>query len=74
MNTLNTATTMSTINTLRSETEESIKTKGQIKSIDIIQEIKKLVKDLGEKERFKIAKEHLLNALSYKAPRLDTYS
>lgn len=43
-------------------------------SIDIIQQTKKLVRDMDEKQRFAIAREHLENALGYKAPRLDTYS
>lgn len=63
------------MNPLRSETQDSIRMgKRDAKSIDIIRETKKLVKDMHEKQRFQIAKEHLLNALSYKAPRLDTYS
>jgi hypothetical protein len=44
------------------------------KSIDIIRETKKLIKDMDEKKRFEIAKAHLMNALNYKAPRIDTYS
>ena len=29
---------------------------------------------MDEKQRFAIARDHLYNALGYKAPRLDTYS
>ena len=43
-------------------------------NIDIIRETRKLVSGLDEKQRFKIAKRHLNDALRYKTPRLDTYS
>jgi hypothetical protein len=59
----------------RPETQDSIRVaRHDIKEINIIRETKKLVRDMDEKKRFEIAKIHLLNALNYKAPRLDTYS
>lgn len=60
---------------MRSESESTFRVHRNEKksNIDIIRETRKLVYGLGEKERFKIAKDYLNDALHYRAPRLDIH-